>query len=165
MPRTSVRLLVFCLAVSCLTVPLAAQPSPSAEYDVVVYGGTSAGVIAAVQAKRMGKTAIVVGPDVHLGGLSSGGLGMTDSGRKETIGGLSREFYHRLYEHYQKPDAWKWQKREDYGNRGQGTPALDGANRTMWVFEPHIAEATFEKIGLLMGGAEPGHAAHAVEPA
>ncbi|MGC1273786.1 MAG: FAD-dependent oxidoreductase [Planctomycetaceae bacterium] len=121
----------------------AAEPQPAA-YDVVVYGGTSAGIIAAVQAKQMGKTVVVVGPDKHLGGLSSGGLGMTDSGRKETIGGLSRDFYHRLYEHYQQPDAWKWQKREEYGNRGQGTPALDGANRTMWVFEPHVAEATFE---------------------
>ena len=93
---------------------------------------------------RVFPTTFVVGPDQHLGGLSSGGLGMTDSGRKETIGGLSREFYHRLYQHYQKPEAWKWQKREEYGNRGQGTPALDGTNRTMWVFEPHVAEATFE---------------------
>ncbi|MGC1275567.1 MAG: FAD-dependent oxidoreductase [Planctomycetaceae bacterium] len=115
-------------------------------YDVVVYGGTSAGVIAAAQAKRMGKTAVVVGPDVHLGGLSSGGLGYTDSGRKETIGGLSRDFYHRLYEHYQQPGAWKWQSRERFGNRGQGTPALDGENRTMWLFEPHVAEAAFEQF-------------------
>src|SRR5690349_16673873 len=48
---------------------------PAAEFDLVVYGGTSAGVIAAVQAKRMGKSVVIVGPDKHLGGLSSGGLG------------------------------------------------------------------------------------------
>lgn len=112
--------------------------------DVVVYGGTSGGVIAAVQAKKMGKTVVVVGPDKHLGGLSSGGLGFTDTGNKAVIGGLAREFYHRVWKHYQSADHWKWQKREDYGNKGQGTPAIDGEQRTMWIFEPHIAERVFE---------------------
>ena len=142
--------LVTCLLAACIAFSQAisanAQTADSPSYDLVVYGGTSAGVIAAVQAKRMGKTAVIVGPDKHLGGLSSGGLGYTDSGRKETIGGLSRDFYHRVYEHYQDPAAWKWQKREEFGNRGQGTPALDGENRTMWVFEPSVAEAVFDEL-------------------
>lgn len=112
--------------------------------DVIVYGGTSAAVTAAVQVKKMGKSVIIVSPDIHLGGLSSGGLGFTDTGNKEVIGGLSREFYHRLYNHYQKPEAWQWQKKEEYGNKGQGTPAIDGNNRTMWIFEPHAAEQVFE---------------------
>ena len=116
----------------------------AAEYDVVVYGGTSAGVIAAVQAKKMRKSVVIVCPDKHLGGLSSGGLGFTDTGDKSVIGGLSREFYHRVWKHYQEPGAWKWQKREEYGNKGQGTPAIDGAQRTMWIFEPHVAEQIFE---------------------
>jgi NADPH-dependent 2,4-dienoyl-CoA reductase/sulfur reductase-like enzyme len=60
-------------------------------YDIVIYGGTASGVIAAVQAKKSGKTVIVVGPDKHLGGLSTGGLGFTDTGNKATIGGLSRD--------------------------------------------------------------------------
>ncbi len=88
------------------------------EYDVVVYGQTSAGVMAAVQAKRMGKTVIVVGPDKHLGGLSSGGLGQTDIGNKRVIGGVSREFYQRIGEHYGKAEQW--------------------------TFEPHVAEKVFE---------------------
>ncbi len=112
--------------------------------DVIIYGGTSAAITAAVQVKKMGKSVIVVSPDKHLGGLSSGGLGFTDTGNKQVIGGLSREFYQRLYTHYQNTDSWKWQKREEYGNKGQGTPALDGANRTMWIFEPHAAEQIFE---------------------
>lgn len=119
-------------------------PARAAEYDVVVYGGTSAGVIAAVQAKRMGKSVVIVGPDRHLGGLSSGGLGWTDTGNKAVIGGLARDFYHRVWREYEKPETWKWQPRSEYGNRGQGTPAIDGANRTMWVFEPHVAETVFE---------------------
>jgi len=114
--------------------------------DVIIYGGTSAGVIAAVQATRMGKSVIIVCPDKHLGGLSSGGLGWTDTGRKEVIGGLAREFYHRIWLHYQKPKAWKWQKQSEYGNRGQGTPAIDGKERTMWIFEPHVAEQVFEDL-------------------
>src|SRR4051812_5240782 len=119
-------------------------PSGAAEYDVVVYGGTSAGVIAAVQAKKMGKSVIIVGPDKHLGGLSSGGLGFTDTGNKAVIGGLSRDFYHRVWKEYQKSDTWKWQKQSEYGNKGQGTPAMDGENRTMWIFEPSVAERVFE---------------------
>ncbi len=115
-----------------------------AEFDLVVYGGTSAGVIAAVQAKQMGKSVVIVSPDKHLGGLSSGGLGFTDTGDKSVIGGLSRDFYHRIWKHYNEPAAWKWQARESYGNQGQGTPAIDGAQRTMWIFEPSAAERVFE---------------------
>jgi len=113
-------------------------------YDVVVYGGTSAGIIAAVQAKRMGKSVVVVAPEKHLGGLSAAGLGFTDTGDKSVIGGLSREFYQRVWSHYDTAGAWKWQKRDDYGNKGQGTPAMDGEYRTMWIFEPHVAEKVFE---------------------
>lgn len=114
------------------------------DHDIVVYGGTASAVIAAVQAKKMGKSVIVVSPDKHLGGLSSGGLGFTDTGNKATIGGLSREFYHRVWQHYEKPEAWVQQKKTEYGGKGQGTPAVDGENRTMWIFEPHVAEQVFE---------------------
>jgi hypothetical protein len=120
--------------------------STTPDFDVVVYGGTAAGVIAAVQAKRLGKTVVIVGPDTHLGGLSSGGLGFTDTGNKAVIGGLSRDFYHRIWQHYDQAGAWTWQKREEYGNKGQGTPAIDGAQRTMWIFEPHAAEKVFEDL-------------------
>jgi len=120
------------------------QPAP--QYDLVIYGGTAAAVTAAVQAKRMGKTVIIVSPDKHLGGLSSGGLGFTDTGDKAVIGGLAREFYHRVWKRYEQPAAWQWEKREEYGNKGQGTPAIDGERRTMWIFEPHVAEQVFEEL-------------------
>lgn len=113
-------------------------------YDVVVYGGTCAAVTAAVQVKKMGKTVVIVSPDKHLGGLSSGGLGWTDSGNKSVIGGLSREFYHRIWMHYEKPEAWVQQKRAEYGNKGQGTEAIDATSGTMWIFEPHVAEEVFD---------------------
>ncbi len=113
-------------------------------YDLVVYGGTSSAVVAAIQARKMGHTVVMVSPDRHLGGLTSGGLGWTDTGNKAVIGGLAREFYHRVWQAYQDEDAWRWQRKEDYGNRGQGTPAMDGAQRTMWIFEPHIAESIMD---------------------
>jgi len=112
--------------------------------DVIIYGGTSAAIIAAVEVVRSGKTVLVVSPDKHIGGLSSGGLGYTDTGDKSVIGGLSREFYHKVWLHYNDPGAWVWQKQTEYGNKGQGTMAMDGENRTMWIFEPHVAEKVFE---------------------
>jgi hypothetical protein len=115
-----------------------------ADYDIVIYGGTAAAVTAAVQARQMNRTVVIVSPDRHLGGLSSGGLGFTDTGNKAVIGGLAREFYHRVWLHYNKAEAWNWEKREAFGNKGQGTPAMDGENRTMWIFEPHVAEQVFE---------------------
>ncbi len=112
--------------------------------DIIIYGGTSAAVIAAVEAVQSGKSVIVVSPDKHLGGLTAGGLGYTDTGNKAVIGGLSRDFYHRIYNHYNDSAAWVWQKHSEYGNKGQGTVAMDGENRTMWIFEPHVAEKIFE---------------------
>ena len=139
MHRLILSLLLLILASTANT-----QSNNQAQYDLVIYGGTAAAVTAAVQAKQMGKTVIIVSPDKHLGGLSSGGLGFTDTGNKAVIGGLAREFYHRVYQHYQKPEAWNWERREQFGNIGQGTVALDGENRTMWIFEPHVAEQVFE---------------------
>lgn len=114
--------------------------------DVIIYGGTSAAIMSAVQISKMNKTVVIVSPDKHLGGLSSSGLGFTDTGDKSVIGGLSREFYQRIYQYYQKSESWKGQKKEAYGNVGQGIPAIDGENRTMWIFEPHIAEQVFEDL-------------------
>ncbi len=115
------------------------------EADVVVYGGTSAGVIAAVQVAQMGKSVVIVGPDRHLGGLTSGGLGYTDSGNTKAVGGLSREFYKRIYEAYCRPECWQWQKIEDFKNEGQGSRSRIDEEKTQWTFEPHVAEGVFDK--------------------
>ena len=114
----------------------AAVPAPPA-HDVVVYGGTSGAVTAAIQAKKQGKTAIIVSPDKHLGGLTSGGLGWTDSGNKAVIGGLAREFYRRVKSHYDRPGAWVYQKPGDFRPYRADEDA-------MWTFEPHVAERTFD---------------------
>ncbi len=111
---------------------------PAAEFDVVIYGGTSGGIVAAVQAARMGKSVVLFEPGKHVGGLTSGGLGATDIGNKAAIGGLSRRFYRKLGEHYARPESWKWEQREQYrsGRRKAN-------EREMWTFEPHVAEQTY----------------------
>ncbi len=137
---------VVCAIFSTAIFPLGCPAAFAAEktVDVVVYGGTSAAVMAAVETKRLGKSVVIVCPEKHLGGLSASGLGWTDTGNKAVIGGLAREFYQRIWSYYQTDKAWPWQARQAYGNRGQGTPAIDGAQRTMWIFEPHVAEQVFE---------------------
>ncbi|MEM8969379.1 MAG: FAD-dependent oxidoreductase [Bacteroidota bacterium] len=137
------------LIFSCSSPSETSQEAPEAAVrsaDIIIYGGTSAAVTAAVQAAKMDKSVIVVSPDKHLGGLTAGGLGWTDTGNKSVIGGLAREFYHRVYQHYQQDSAWQWQQQSEYGNRGQGNPAMDGEERTMWIFEPHVAERVFEDL-------------------
>jgi len=104
------RILVLCLIFS---------RAGAQSYDICIYGGTSAGVIAAYTASKLHKRVILVEPGSHLGGLSSGGLGYTDIGNKYAIGGLSLDFYRRVGRHY-------------------------GAFE-QWIFEPHVAEDVFKQ--------------------
>jgi hypothetical protein len=106
-------------------------------YDLVIYGGTSAGIAAAVQAKRMGASVVVIEPTSRIGGLTTGGLGQTDIGNKAAIGGISREFYQRIRRHYQEEANWKWENSSAYRSGGQSR--TDKNEDTMWTFEPSAA--------------------------
>ena len=89
------------------------------DVDICVYGGTSAGVMAAYKAKKLGKSVVLVEPGRHLGGITSGGLGFTDYGDKNAILGLAKDFYLRIGQHY-------------------------GLKLEKFVFEPHVAEGVFD---------------------
>jgi hypothetical protein len=131
------------LAIAILGVALA-QPACAAapeQFDVVVYGGTSAGIAAAIQTARMGKSVVLIEPGKHLGGMTSGGLGATDIGNKAAIGGIAREFYQRVKRHYDHPSAWKQQQPGDYANRRN-----HAGDDAMWFFEPHVAETIFRAM-------------------
>ncbi len=107
------------------------------QYDVVIYGGTSAGLAAAIQASRMKKTVVVLVPGNRVGGLTTGGLGQTDIGNKQAIGGISREFYQKIKEYYNDQDHWKWQEKSEYMDGGQ---TRTGEHEdAMWTFEPSTA--------------------------
>jgi PhoPQ-activated pathogenicity-related protein len=104
----------------------AAQPSSAAQdFDLVVYGGTAGGVITAVSAAREGLRVALLEPGAHLGGMVSGGLGWTDYGKKEVIGGYALEFFERVGKKYGRPIEWH--------------------------FEPHVAQETFNDLVKEMG--------------
>jgi Pyruvate/2-oxoglutarate dehydrogenase complex, dihydrolipoamide dehydrogenase (E3) component, and related enzymes len=107
---------VLCLWVVCST--FSAQ-SQTKEYDLCIYGGTSAGVVAAYTASKAGKSVVLIEPGDRLGGLSSGGLGQTDIGNKYVVRGLALDFYRKIGKHY-------------------------GAFE-QWIFEPKVAEAIFKQ--------------------
>ena len=125
---------------------VASGAAAPAEYDVVVYGGTSAGVTAAVEAHRLGKSVVLISPAPHLGGMTSGGLGFADVGDQKTVGGLCEEFFHRVWLHYREPGAWTVQKPEEYKFIGQHGPGKDDARQIMILFEPHVAEDIYKKM-------------------
>ena len=129
-----------CICVLLFPLMLSAGGKPG-EYDVVVYGGTSAGISAAIQASRMGKTVLLIEPSARIGGLTTGGLGATDIGNKQVIGGLSREFYQNIKKHYHNPKSWEWQQSEDYR---EGRNA--GNEDAMWTFEPSAALKVFKEM-------------------
>jgi ribulose 1,5-bisphosphate synthetase/thiazole synthase len=113
-------------------------------YDVVVYGGTSAGISAAIQATRMGRSVILLEPGSRVGGLTTGGLGQTDIGNKQAIGGISREFYQNIREYYGKPGNWNWQDQGNYMDGGQ--TRTEEHEDAMWTFEPSAALAVYHDM-------------------
>ena len=134
------------LALLWLSLPLPLRAAEVIEADLCIYGGTASGVAAAVQAARMGKTAVIAEFGNHLGGLTSGGLGATDIGNKAAIGGLAREFYHRIALHYANSNAWQFEKRDNnFAQRGGRSTysELSSPDATMWTFEPHVADDIF----------------------
>ncbi len=131
------------LLVAAWAAGVMAGSAPAAEArkqaDVVIYGATSAGVAAAVQVSRMGHSVILIEPGQHVGGLTSGGLGFTDSGDKRAIGGISREFYQRIRKHYDNSSAWTQEPPQNY-------PRYRPADDAMWTFEPKVAEQVFRQM-------------------
>ncbi len=100
-------------------------PAALHDFDVVVYGGTAGGAIAAVTAAREGMKTALLEPGAHVGGMVSGGLSWTDYGKKEVIGGYAIEFYRRVGTYYQLGRY---------------------AHRVGWIAEPHVAEQIFRDM-------------------
>ena len=122
-----------------ILIPINASAQIISSYDVVIYGGTSAGVSAAIQCSRMGKKVILIEPTNRIGGLTTGGLGKTDIGNKQAIGGVSREFYQNIKTYYLKSENWIWETRDAYKGVGYDTFNEDA----MWAFEPSVALKVF----------------------
>jgi len=133
-------IIVLCLLISALCAP----PANAQTHDIVIYGGTSAGIAAAIQASRMNKSVVLIEPSNRLGGLTTGGLGQTDIGNKQAIGGISREFYQNIKAYYEQPENWTWQQKSEYMDSGQ-TRTQEGED-AMWTFEPSAALKVYHQM-------------------
>ena len=136
------QMLSVCVAAGILTGCMQVGAHRETVYDVVIYGATPGGIAAAVQATRMGKRAVLLEPTDRIGGLTTGGLGQTDIGRKEAFGGLARKFYQDVKAYYENDGAWHQQKRDDYKPRGQSCWVR--GEDSMWTFEPSAALKVLE---------------------
>ncbi|MCW1924080.1 FAD-dependent oxidoreductase [Luteolibacter arcticus] len=112
------------------------------EFDVVVYGGTSGGITAAVASARMGKRVALVSPTAYLGGLTTSGLGWTDLKNAAILGGLSKEFYHRVYLHYAAQPNWNSVK----SMAGQHMAGFDHTKQLGIIFEPKVATQIYDEM-------------------
>ena len=112
--------------------------------DLVIYGGTAGGIVSAVSAALEGATVIIIEPTEHVGGMVTGGLGRTDIGVWETIGGMSAEFYQRVGEHYRDPAAWKYENREDFLADDWIRERMPGPE--WWYHEPSVASKLFGEM-------------------
>jgi hypothetical protein len=110
------------LLFSCVLLWITSSPCLAATkaFDFAVYGGTAAGVAAAVAASRQGLHVVLIEPAAHIGGMVSGGLSHTDTGDPSVIGGISREFFERVGRHY--------------------------GEAVEWNFEPHVANQVFHEM-------------------
>src|SRR6185437_15864887 len=107
------------------------------EADVCVYGATSGGVVAAVEAARLGKKVVLLEPGNHVGGMTAGGLSAVDIGDPRSVGGIARDYFTRLVARYGK--ALEWDRPFE---RTGGGPATGGA----YSIEPHVAERVFNEM-------------------
>jgi len=113
-------------------------------YDIIVYGATSGGIIAAITAAKKGKSVLLIEPSGHLGGLTTGGLGRTDIGLEGAIGGMALEFYSKVRDYYRNDNRWIHESRSDYMNRAGSLFTRD--SKGMFGFEPHAAENIYKKM-------------------
>jgi hypothetical protein len=90
------------------------------QFDLVVYGATPSGIMSALSAARLGLKVALLEPGRHIGGMVASGLSHTDRGNIQTIGGIPREFFHRVGQHYGETDEWN--------------------------FEPHVAAQVFDDM-------------------
>lgn len=116
--------------------------SPKNSFDICVYGESAAGVMAAIQSARLGKSVVLISKNQHVGGLVTSGLTATDMNRNDMVGGLAREFYQKIYDYYLRPEVWKNQNREEFfiKSRKRTYTGKNDERKMQWVYESKVAE-------------------------
>lgn len=117
-------------------------------YDICVYEATSIGVVAAIEAARLGLSVALISTDGHIGGMTTGGLSATDMNAHWMIGGIAREFYGHIYDYYKDPMAWVEESRQEYFRRLKDRVygGVSEKERIQWVFEPKVATSILTKM-------------------
>jgi hypothetical protein len=118
-----------------------------ARNDLVIYGSTPSGLIAAQQAARLKASTLVCGADQSIGGMMSNGLSVPDTGKMpESIAGLTRTFFESIDNHYRTSAAWRWQPKDDFWNAPTQPDTRAPNADSIWTVEPHVAELLFERV-------------------
>lgn len=114
----------------------------SPQYDICVYGESASGVIAAIQGARSGKKVVLVSKNNHVGGLVTSGLTATDMNRNDLIGGITKEFYNKIYNYYLQPEVWRNQDRESFmtSTLKRTYKGKNDERQIQWVYESSVAE-------------------------
>lgn len=120
----------------------AASRAVLVDSDIVIYGSTPAALAAAVQAKRMGRSAVIVCPETRIGGLTTGGLGQTDIGNKAAFGGIALDFYKDVAKYYGNPDHLVVQFPNEKKRKATSAGILKSGSK--WTFEPSVALSILE---------------------
>lgn len=139
------KIFVFNILILLLSATISKAQVDRNTYDVVIYGATSSGIMAAVEAKRNGVSVVLLSPEKHIGGLTSSGLGWTDMGDQDkyaTIGGLSLDFFKKVRSYYQSNTVWKHESFSSYQKK-LNKSIYRVRDSVMWTFEPHVAENIF----------------------
>ncbi len=123
------------------------ETAATRQADVIIYGGTSAAVTAAVQVTENGQVRH------HRFARQAPGRpcrraawALPTRATSRSSAGCRGSFTTACTSTTRSPKTGPGRSRPEYGNKGQGTPAMDGNNRTMWIFEPHAAEQVFEDL-------------------
>ena len=140
--------LIIILAAVVLSSLVSGVVARTPQYDVCVYGESASGVMAAVQAARMGKKTVLVSKNGHVGGLATSGLTATDINRHTVIGGLAEEFYRRIYDYYLSPSVWRNQTRDEFmeSTRKRTFSGKSDARRMQWVYESGVGERIMKEM-------------------
>ena len=112
------------------------------QYDICIYGESASGVIAAIQGARMGKKVVLISKNDHVGGLVTSGLTATDMNRNDLIGGITKEFYNKIYNYYLQPEVWHNQDRESFmvSTLKRTYRGKNDERQIQWVYESSVAE-------------------------
>lgn len=132
----------------CLFVTLSGFQQPNPRYDICVYGETPSGIMAAIQAARMGKKVVLISTIHHLGGVMTSGLTATDMNRYRAVGGVPREVFQEIYAYYENPAAWKNQTRDQFmeSTKLRSYTGKNDSLKMQWVYESHVLENIFVQM-------------------